>query len=101
MRIALLNIIVNATEAMKQEGKLTISIQSNWNFHIIEIKDNGSGISPENIEKLFQPYFTTKTTGLGLGLSATSAILQSHKAEIEVSSIIDTGTIFTIRVPSL
>ncbi|HEV8512871.1 MAG TPA: ATP-binding protein [Cyclobacteriaceae bacterium] len=102
MRMALLNIIVNATEAMKQEeGELTISIQSNWNFHIIEIKDNGSGISPENIEKLFQPYFTTKTTGLGLGLAATSAILQSHKAEIEVSSIIDIGTIFTIKVPSL
>ena len=102
MRIALINLLVNATEAMDTEtGELAISILSQWNLHVIEIKDNGSGISDENIKKLFQPYFTTKTTGLGLGLSAANAILQSHKAEIEVSSTLNTGTTFTIKVPSL
>jgi PAS domain S-box-containing protein len=102
MKMALLNIVLNAADAMKEEeGELSISIKSNWNFHIIEIKDNGCGISAENIEKLFQPYFTTKSTGLGLGLSATHAILQSHKAEIDVSSVVDIGTTFTIKIPSL
>jgi len=102
MKMALLNLILNAADAMKEgEGELNISINSNWNFHIVEIKDNGCGISPENIQKLFQPYFTTKSTGLGLGLSATNAILQSHKAEIEVSSVLNEGTIFTIKIPSL
>ncbi|HTJ50930.1 MAG TPA: ATP-binding protein [Cyclobacteriaceae bacterium] len=102
MRIAITNILVNATEAMTAEnGELSITILSKWNHHLIEIKDNGCGISEMNVEKLFQPYFTTKTTGLGLGLAATSAILQSHKAEIEVLSTPAIGTIFTIKVPSL
>jgi signal transduction histidine kinase len=102
MRIAITNILVNATEAMRAEtGELSITILSKWNLHVIEIKDNGCGISEENIKKLFQPYFTTKTAGLGLGLAATSAILQSHKAEIEVLSTLGTGTTFLIKIPSL
>lgn len=102
MRIALLNIMVNAVEAMKEKaGELAISIASQWNFHTIEIKDNGIGIGDEDIKKIFQPYFTTRSTGLGLGLSATSAILHSHNAKIEASSTLGTGTTFTIKIPSL
>jgi signal transduction histidine kinase len=100
--MALLNIIINAIEAMTDgTGKLIISLLSHWNFHTIQINDNGNGISTENISKLFEPYFTTKTTGLGLGLSTTHSILQSHKAEIEVSSVLKEGTTFTIKVPAL
>jgi len=102
MTMALLNIIINAIEAMTDgTGKLIISLLSHWNFHTIQINDNGNGISTENISKLFEPYFTTKTTGLGLGLSTTHSILQSHKAEIEVSSVLKEGTTFTIKVPAL
>ena len=102
MKIAFLNIIVNAIEAMEEDkGELTIAISSQPNFHKVQIKDNGRGISPENITKLFEPYFTTKPKGMGLGLATTHAILQSHKAEIEVSSIVNEGTTFTITFPSL
>jgi PAS domain S-box-containing protein len=102
MKIAFLNIIVNAIEAMHEgSGALTIIISSQPNAHKVQIKDNGLGMSPENITRLFEPYYTTKPKGMGLGLAAAHAILQSHKAEIEVSSVINEGTTFTITFPSL
>lgn len=101
MRIAFLNILVNAIEAMGENGELTVTASLLENFHMIDIKDNGCGISQENIKKLFEPYFTTKSTGLGLGLASTFSILQSHKAEVEVASTQGYGTTFTIKVPSV
>jgi signal transduction histidine kinase len=65
----------------------------------VKISDNGSGISEENLSRLFEPYFTSKRNGLGLGLAATLNILQSHKAHIDVSSILGKGTNFTISFP--
>jgi signal transduction histidine kinase len=101
-KIAFLNIIVNAIEAMdKNNGELTITILSSADFHQVQIKDNGCGMSTENTTRLFEPYFTTKRNGMGLGLAATLAIFQSHKAEIEVSSKLNEGTTFTITFPSL
>ena len=102
MKIAFLNILVNAIESMDEGlGELTITISSILDFHQVQIKDNGCGMSPENAARLFEPYFTTKTKGMGLGLTAAYAILQSHKAEIEVSSAINEGTTFTIIFPAL
>ena len=83
------------------KGELTITISTKSNFHHVQIRDNGCGMSPEDTSRLFEPYFTTKPKGMGLGLAATSAILQSHKAEINVSSVLTQGTTFTITFPSL
>ena len=102
LKIAFLNVIVNAIEAMsKEKGELTISISSDQDFHTVAIKDNGCGMSEESAKKVFEPYFTSKPNGLGLGLAATFAIVQSHKAEIEVLSAINEGTTFTFTFPSL
>ncbi len=102
LKIAFLNIIINAVEAMKEEeGRLEITISYDLQRHIVRISDNGSGISEENLSKLFEPYFTLKRNGLGLGLAATLNILQSHKAHIEVSSAVNEGTMFTISFPSV
>ena len=87
LKIALLNIILNAIEAMREnEGILSISLDSQDHKHIISITDNGIGIPEENIPKLFEPYFTSKRNGMGLGLASTLNILQAHKAMIEVKS---------------
>ncbi|RYZ84611.1 MAG: PAS domain-containing sensor histidine kinase, partial [Proteobacteria bacterium] len=59
--------------------------------HIVKIRDNGSGITEENLSKLFEPYFTSKRNGLGLGLAATLNILQAHKGRIEVTSELNKG----------
>ena len=100
IKIALLNLIINAVEAMEVEkGVLTISTHVAADFYYVEIQDNGTGISPENINRLFEPYFTSKVNGLGLGLAATLTLLQSHHATVEVESELGRGTIFTVTFP--
>jgi signal transduction histidine kinase len=63
------------------------------------IIDNGCGISPENKEKLFEPYFTSKRNGIGLGLATTFNILKSHHAKIDVQSQVESGTVFSVLFP--
>jgi PAS domain S-box-containing protein len=102
IQIAFLNIILNSIDAMKEEtGELTISVISQSNCHKVLIKDNGCGITKDNSLRLFDPYFTTKPNGTGLGLAATYAILQSHRAGIEVASLVNKGTTFTVTFPAL
>lgn len=101
LKLAFLNIIINAVEAMEEEkGKLSIIIESDKNSHVVKIRDNGSGIAEDNLSKLFEPYFTSKRNGMGLGLAATLNILQSHNGRIEVSSELNRGSQFTITFPS-
>jgi PAS domain S-box-containing protein len=97
IQLAFLNIIINAIEAMEENaGKLGITIQSTEEEHIVEIKDNGSGISEENMQRLFEPYFTSKRNGMGLGLASTLNILQSHNAHVDVKSEVGRGTTFIL-----
>ncbi|OLY93680.1 PAS/PAC sensor hybrid histidine kinase [Cnuella takakiae] len=101
LKIAFLNIIINAVEAMAvNEGELEIEMETNGLLHKVSIRDNGSGIPEENLSRLFEPYFTSKRNGMGLGLAATLNILQAHKAHIDVSSIVGEGTTFVITFPS-
>ena len=83
----------------EMEGMLTISLQQTNNMAVLVISDNGCGISEENISRLFEPYFTQKRNGVGLGLTFTLNILQAHKANIEVTSAPGTGTSFNITFP--
>jgi len=97
LKIAFLNIIINAIEAMEEgEGHLNITVKNQGTEHIVVIKDNGCGISQENLVHLFEPYFTSKRNGMGLGLAATLNILQSHQASIDVQSKLQEGTAFTL-----
>jgi signal transduction histidine kinase len=101
LKLAFLNIIINAIEAMPEDnGQLTIEVDTDEGMQIVKIADNGSGISEENLSRLFEPYFTSKRNGMGLGLATTLNILQSHKAHIEVASALNKGTYFTITFPS-
>ena len=97
LKIAFLNILINAVEAVPaQSGVITISIRDESpNFRVF-INDNGGGIPEENISRIFEPYFTSKTNGFGLGLAATWNILQSHRAAIDVNSQLGEGTSFML-----
>ena len=98
LQIAFANIIINAIEAMKEEkGELDISVTSQNGHHLVSIKDNGTGISQENLPHLFEPYFTFKRNGLGLGLATTLSIIQSHKASIDVQTGLNEGSNFILR----
>jgi PAS domain S-box-containing protein len=98
LKIALLNILINAVEAVPpKSGVITIAIREEVPQHYkVSINDNGGGIPEENISRIFEPYFTSKTNGFGLGLAATWNILQSHRAGIDVSSQLGEGTSFML-----
>ncbi|HEX6846779.1 MAG TPA: PAS domain S-box protein [Chitinophagaceae bacterium] len=94
--IAFTNIIINAIEAMNMNGVLNISITASENSFEVCIKDNGKGISRENLVRLFEPFFTMKKNGIGLGLTVSYSILQSHNARIKAMSKENEGTEFQI-----
>jgi signal transduction histidine kinase len=98
-----INILVNAAQAMKNRGVIAIKTYKKDNFVCIEISDTGSGISKENITKIFDAFFTTKEpgkgTGLGLGISAE--IVKKHGGTIDVQSVLGQGTTFTISLPEV
>lgn len=95
LKIAFLNIIINAVEAMPaMEGKLIVSVKKKNQQYVVSITDNGCGISEENISQVFEPYFTSKQNGMGLGLASTLNILQSHNASYNVQSSLNNGTTF-------
>jgi signal transduction histidine kinase len=99
IKIAFLNIIVNAIEAMEPgSGILQLKTFSRDDKCIITITDNGPGIDKESLSKVFEPYFTSKTRGTGLGLTNTQNIILNHNGHISLESEKGTGTTFTIQL---
>ncbi len=97
LQIAFLNIIVNAIEAMEPfKGVLSIKTYAQDGRCVAAISDTGKGMTKEQINKIYEPYYTTKSNGNGLGLTNTQNIIISHKANIQVESELGKGTIFTI-----
>lgn len=94
--IAFTNIIINAIESMHTNGLLTISISASDDGYEVCIKDNGKGISKEHLSRLFEPFFTMKKNGMGLGLTVSYTILQSHNAKIRAQSRENEGSEFQI-----
>jgi len=96
----LLNLYLNALQAMDNGGRLTIKNSITEESLIkIEIKDTGPGIKSEDLNKIFNPYFTTKTKGTGLGLAIVHKIIEAHRGEIKIRSVSGQGTAFTIVIP--
>ncbi len=99
IKIAFLNLIVNAIEAIeKNDGKLLLETKGENGKCVIVIKDNGTGIDKDNLSKLFEPYFTNKEKGNGLGLTNTQNIILNHKGHIHVESEPGIGTAFTVTL---
>ncbi|MCX6353470.1 MAG: ATP-binding protein [Candidatus Aureabacteria bacterium] len=96
---ALSNLLVNAVEAMPEGGMLTIQNSKKDMFIEITIADTGVGIPKENLGKIFEPLFSTKQRGIGLGLAICRGIIEGHKGTINVASEVGRGTTFTIKLP--
>ena len=99
MKQALLNLIKNAEHAMGDGGKLGISTEAHGAEVRISISDTGVGIPEENLAKIFEPYFTTRETGTGLGLTMTFKIIREHQGDITVKSRVGEGSVFIITLP--
>lgn len=96
------NLFINAVQAMEGTGgklNVRISPSEGAKFVNFEIADTGRGIPQENLESIFEPYFSTKETGTGLGLAIVKKILDIHNATIEVESNVEKGTTFSVRLP--
>lgn len=96
-----MNLLINASHAIRDKGKITISTGSEEDHVFVKIADTGEGIKQEHLGKIFTPFFTTKPSGLGtgLGLSISHGIIKEHGGEIEVESEEGLGTSFTVRLP--
>ena len=98
IREALLNMVSNASQAT-ENGCLTIKTYVEVQEVVIELRDNGCGIRSEDINNIFNPFFTTKSEGTGLGLAVTHKIIEEHDGKIKVESVPGEGTIFRIYLP--
>ncbi|MEK6336286.1 MAG: ATP-binding protein [Acidobacteriota bacterium] len=104
---AVLNLIINAIEATNGEGEVTICVARSEDNHAeqaegeatVEVSDNGRGISKEDLNRIFNPFFTTRPGGTGLGLPAVRRIARAHGGRVDVSSSPGKGSTFTIRLP--
>jgi two-component system nitrogen regulation sensor histidine kinase NtrY len=101
MKRVMINLFDNAIEAINGNGQLEVSLKFDWVLQmvIIEVADNGSGITAEHKERLFEPYFSTKKQGTGLGLSIVDTIVTDHNGFIRVQDNIPRGTRFIIELP--
>ncbi len=102
LKQAFLNIIINALQATDSntEAKIVITMTMQEKHCCISIKDHGQGMNPETKNRLFEPFYTTKSKGTGLGLAMTHKILESHEAQVIVNSELGFGTEFIIKFPS-
>lgn len=97
----LLNLIRNSFEAMKESGSVHVRLRGDEKHCFIEIEDTGSGMTQEQMEKIFTPFFTTKESGTGLGLSICKKIIQDHGGSLDARSVLDQGSVFTVKLPLL
>src|SRR5207247_245724 len=101
MKQAFYNVIKNSFEAMKARGILRIRTDKDDSHVIVRFSDTGGGISPENLSHVFEPYFTTKRTGTGLGLLIVRRIVREHGGELSIESSEGKGLSVTIRLPHI
>lgn len=102
---AVLNLILNAVESIEENGAIRVSVRhqeaqdDQSPAAVIEIEDTGRGISEENLNRIFAPFYTTSPHGTGLGLPAVRRIVRSHGGTIDVTSTLGRGSLFRIRLP--
>lgn len=99
LKQAFINIIMNAIQSMSSGGILDICLEENKTSFVLHIKDTGEGIDSKDLEKIFNPFFSRKDSGTGLGLTIASNILQAHKGYIKVNSEKGNGSTFSLYFP--
>ncbi|MBN2654431.1 MAG: PAS domain-containing protein [Nitrospirae bacterium] len=100
MRQALINVFLNAMQAMPDGGRLYVTtFRDHNNSFVISIKDTGIGMDSETASKIFEPFFSTKDRGTGLGMSITQSVVEAHNGSIKVNSELGAGTEFKITLP--
>jgi signal transduction histidine kinase len=100
LRRVIENLVLNAIDAMPKGGTLTFRTSAAERFVIFELSDTGAGLTPEECDRLFTPYYTTKQHGTGLGLAIVQSVVSDHQGTITVSSKKGQGTTFHVELPA-
>jgi signal transduction histidine kinase len=99
LKQVLLNLFINAQQAMDKEGELMVRTSRRAGHAVIQVNDTGRGIPPERLATIFRPYCSSRSGGTGLGLATAKKIIEAHKGTITVHSELGKGTSFTIELP--
>ena len=99
MHQVFVNLGLNAVQAMTDGGQLKVNTRLAGDYIEVQFNDTGCGIPQENLKKLFDPFFSTKARGIGLGLAVTHGIVERNKCKIEVESKVSEGTTFVVKLP--
>ena len=99
LRQAFLNIVINALQATPSGGKVNISVDAQESGLDVRFRDSGPGITPENMQRIYEPFFTTKADGTGLGLVVTRKIIEAHGGSLHIESEAGSGTTVSVRLP--
>jgi hypothetical protein len=99
IRLCIMNLLMNAIQAIEEKGEVTIVCGRDNGFSYISVSDNGSGISDEELSKVFEPYYSTKKFGIGLGLAISKRFIEEHGGSIIVESEVGKGTTMQLRIP--
>ncbi len=99
MRICIINLVLNAIQAIEDKGVVTVEFSTRDNMSCIAVTDNGKGVDQEDIDRIFEPYYSTKKLGIGLGLTITRRLIEEHGGTISVESRRNERTTITMKVP--
>ncbi len=100
MRMCLINLILNSAQAIEDKGSIVVTFATGEGATSISVTDNGKGVEGEDIDKIFEPYYSTKKLGIGLGLTITKRLVEEHGGTISAESIAEEKTVITIKVPT-
>jgi signal transduction histidine kinase len=103
LRQVILNLLMNAVEAMRSGDRRVLSVSAELvqpGRLRVSIEDSGSGIDPANLDRIFKPLFTTKTSGMGMGLSICQSIIEAHDGRISAAHAVNGGSIFSFELPA-
>jgi two-component system sensor histidine kinase HydH len=96
---ALLNLVINALQAIEEKGRVAIAARREGDWCLIEVRDSGPGVPPDRLTTIFEPYFTTKPQGKGIGLWIAQQIVTAHRGAIQAANALEGGAVLTIRLP--
>jgi signal transduction histidine kinase len=99
LKTCFLNLLINAVDAMPKGGVVAVSVAREGDGLVTTVTDTGQGMTADEIRSAFEPYFSTKETGVGLGLALTRTIVEDHGGTVELESTVSRGTIARIRLP--
>jgi signal transduction histidine kinase len=98
--MCLINLILNSAQAIEESGSIGVDFRGNGEIAFISVTDNGKGLETEEIQRIFEPYYSTKKLGIGIGLSITKRLVEEHGGAIAVESSVNGKTVITIQVPN-